>query len=57
MLFTILIIEKKKKLYTEIYYFNKNIVDINYRFLQTPKKELVEIFWSKKEVFLIKGTI
>lgn len=44
MLFTISIIKKEEKLYMKIYYPDKNTININYIFFQTPKQELTKIF-------------
>lgn len=51
------IIKEKKELYIKIHHSNKDIIETNYRFIKTLKKELVETFWSKKEAFCMKKTI
>lgn len=53
----ILIVEKKEKLYAEIHHSNKDIIDINHTFFQTPKEKLAKIHLSKKEEFHMKATI
>lgn len=51
------IIEEEEKLYVEIHYPNKDIVDTNYALFQIAKQEFAEILESKKEIFWIKAII
>lgn len=55
--FAVLVIEKEKKLYAEIYYPKQNIVDINHARLQKSQQKLAEILQSKRKVFCIKAII
>lgn len=41
---TVSIFEKEEKHYIEIHYPNKDVININYSFFQTPKQELDKIF-------------
>lgn len=54
---TILIIDKKKKLYTKIYHLDKDTIKTNHVLVQMLEKKCVQIFHSKKEAFCIKTII
>ena len=51
------IVEKEEELYGEIHHSNKGIADFNHLLFQILKKELVEIFQSKRGAFHMKVTI